>query len=99
MGYVMAYDRLNLVPRHTAGLDLAGMVRSAELSMVDEVVDYFIRRFLRVPLAGDPRAVLVTHLQEDLGSDRVPATTTPQVELALRSLLYLVLSTPEYQLA
>ena len=99
MGYVMAYDRLNLVPRHTAGLDLAGMVRSAELSMVDEVVDYFIRRFLRVPLAGDPRAVLVTHLQEDLGSDRVPTTTTPQVELALRSLLYLVLSTPEYQLA
>ena len=99
MGYVMAYDRLNLVPRHTADLDLTGMVRSEGISTVDEVVDYFIQRFFRVPLAGDPRAVLVRHLQEDLGSDRVPATATPQVELALRSLLYLVLSSPEYQLA
>ena len=26
MGYVMAFDRLKLVPRHTADLDLAGMV-------------------------------------------------------------------------
>ena len=99
MGYVMAYERLNLVPRRTADLDLTGMVRSAGISTVDEVVDYFIRRFLRVPLADDPRAVLVRHLQEDLGSDRVPAAETPQVELALRSLLYLVLSAPEYQLA
>ena len=99
MGYVMAYERLNLVPRHTADLDLTGMVRGAGISTVDEVVDYFTRRFLRVPLADDPRAVLVRHLQEDLGSDRVPAAETPQVELALRSLLYLVLSAPEYQLA
>jgi len=99
MGYVMAYERLNLVPRHTADLDLTGMVRSAGISTVDDVVDYFSRRFLRVPLAADPRAVLVRHLQEDLGSDRVPAAETPQVELALRSLLYLVLSSPEYQLA
>ena len=99
MGYVMAYERLNLVPQRTADLDLTGMVRSAGISTVDEVVDYFIRRFLRVPLADDPRAVLVRHLQEDLGSDRVPAAETPQVELALRSLLYLVLSAPEYQLA
>ena len=87
------------MPRHTADLDLTGMVRSEGISTVDEVVDYFIQRFLRVPLAGDPRAVLVRHLQEDLGSDRVPATATPQAELALRSLLYLVLSSPEYQLA
>ena len=99
MGYVMAYERLNLVFRRTADLDLAQMLRDARATTVEEVVDHFVQRFLRVPLGPDSRTVLVEHLRGDLGDDRIPTTSTSQVERALRSLLYLVLSAPEYQLA
>ena len=98
MGYVMAYERLTLVPRHVADLDLARMVTDAGSETVAEIVDHFVRRFLRVPVDADARAVLVQHLRDELGTDRMPAPG-PQVERALRSLLYLVLSAPEYQLA
>ena len=99
MGYVMAYERLNLVFRRTADLDLAQMLQDARATTVEEVVDHFVQRFLRVPLGPDSRTVLVEHLRGDLGDDRIPTTSTSQVERALRSLLYLVLSAPEYQLA
>ena len=99
MGYVMAYERLHLIPRRTADLDLARMLQNAGATTVEQVVDHFVQRFLRVPLGPDSRAVLVAHLRDDLGEDRLPTVSTPQVERALRSLLYLVLSAPEYQLA
>ena len=99
MGYVMAYERLNLVFRRTADLDLARMLQDARATTVEQVVDHFVQRFLRVPLGPESRTILVEHLRGELGDDRIPTTSTPQVERALRSLLYLVLSAPEYQLA
>ena len=44
------------------------------------------------------RTVLVERLRDELGADRIPSSR-PQVERALRSLLYVILSSPEYQLA
>ena len=99
MGYVMAYERLNLIPRRTADLDLARLLQDAGATTVEQVVDHFVQRFLRVPLGPNSRAVLVTHLRDGLGAGQLPTVSTPQVERALRSLLYLVLSAPEYQLA
>jgi len=99
MGYVMAYDRLNLIPRRTADLDLARLLQDADATTVEQVVDHFVQRFLRVPLGPNSRAVLVAHLRDSLGAGQLPTVSTPQVESALRSLLYLVLSAPEYQLA
>ena len=99
MGYVMAYERLNLIPRRAADLDLGRMLQDAGATSVEQVVDHFVQRFLRVPLGPDSRAVLVAHLRDDLGDDRIPTASTPHAERALRSLLYLVLSAPEYQLA
>ena len=99
MGYVMAYERLNLVFRRTADLDLARMLQEARATTVEQVVDHFVQRFLRVPLGPESRTILVEHLRGELGDDRIPTTSTPLVERALRSLLYLVLSAPEYQLA
>ena len=98
MGYVMAYDRLTLVPRQTADLDLARLVAEAGATTVEEIVDHFVRRFLRVPVDRAARTVLVEHLRDELGADRIPSSR-PQVERALRSLLYVILSSPEYQLA
>ena len=98
MGYVTAYDRLTLVPRRTADLDLVRLVDEAGTTTVEEVVDHLVRRFLRVPVDAAARRVLVERLRNELGADRMPPPG-PQVERSLRSLLYLVLSVPEYQLA
>ena len=98
MGYVMAFDRLIPIPRVTADLDLYALVTAAGAATAEAVVDHFVHRFLRVPVQDAARAVLVERLREDLGGDRLPPPG-PRVEGALRSLLYLVLSAPEYQLA
>ena len=98
MGYMMAFDQLKLVPRHTPDLDLVAMVDDAGVSDVGDVVDYFVARFLRVELEESDRQALVDFLRNELGGDRVERSGA-QTESALRSLLYLVLSTPEYQLA
>jgi hypothetical protein len=95
-GAVDAFARTKLIPRRPASIDLTAMVRAARADTVGEVVDHFGRRFLRVPLADDNRAVLVAFLRGKLGSDEVRPGAA--LEGSLRELLYLVLSTPEYQL-
>jgi hypothetical protein len=95
-GYVMAYERAKPIPRRIGDINLTAMVAAADAKNVDAVVDHFIRRFLSVPLATKDRSVLVDFLRSKLGASAVQPGE--QVEPALRELLYLVLSTPEYQL-
>ena len=59
-----------LIPRRPAAIDLTAMVTAAGADTVDKVVDHFIHRFLRVPLAEKDRAVLVDFLRGKLGSRR-----------------------------
>ena len=98
MGYVTAFERLHPIPRRAADLDLARMIEEAGVSAVVDVVDHLIKRFLRVELSGADRAVLIDFLGNELAADEV-GRASPQTETALRALLYLILSTPEYQLA
>jgi len=70
------------------------MVTSARAGTADQVVDHFVHRFLRVPLAETDRAALVSFLRAQLGSSTIQPGT--KLEDALRELLYLVLSKPEY---
>ncbi|HET9271294.1 MAG TPA: DUF1800 domain-containing protein [Vicinamibacterales bacterium] len=86
-GYVMAFERTKPIPRRVADLNLAAMVTAARASTPDAVVDYFATRFLSVPLGAKDRAAFVEFYRSK------PAGSEP----ALRELLYLVLSTPEYQ--
>jgi hypothetical protein len=95
-GYVMAYERTRPIPRRTGAINLSAMIAAADAKTVDAVVDHFIRRFLSVPLAAKDRTVLVDFLRNKLGASAVQPGE--QLEPALRELLYLVLSTPEYQL-
>ena len=98
MGYLMAFDKLHPIPRRVADLDMVRLLSDEGVSEAGAVVDHLIRRFLRVELSGADRAVLVDFLRDELGGDRIESDT-PQTEAALRALLYLILSTPEYQLA
>jgi uncharacterized protein (DUF1800 family) len=95
-GNLLAFKRTKLVPRKTAALDLTSMIAAAHADTVDEVVDHFLQRFVSVPLADKDRALLVGFLRDKLGSSAVRPSAT--LESSLRELLYLVLSTPEYQL-
>jgi uncharacterized protein (DUF1800 family) len=95
-GNLMAFKRTTLIPRRAAAIDLTAMVRAARAETADQVVDHFIHRFLRVPLAAEDRTALVNFLRGKLGTSTVRPGET--LEGALRELLYLVLSAPEYQL-
>ena len=97
MGYVMAFDRVKLIPRHEAPIDLTAMIRTAGADTADKVVDHFLRRFLRVRPADKDRAVLVDFLKKEAGAN--VAGPREKLEPVLRRLLYLVLSTTEYQLS
>ena len=99
MGYKIAFEHLIPVPRHLPDIDLSAIVAAAGATTAEAVVDHFVTRFLRAPLGSAERAVLVDFLRGELGGERVPAGDEARTEAALRGLLYLVLSTPEYQLA
>ena len=95
-GMLLAFERTKQIPRRTAPIDLTSMVKAAGADTVDKVVDHFARRFLSVTLAEKDRTLLVDFLKGKLGSPAI--VPGENLESSLRELLYLVLSTPEYQL-
>ncbi|HTG90041.1 MAG TPA: DUF1800 domain-containing protein [Vicinamibacterales bacterium] len=95
-GAIDAFERTKLIPRQQATINLTTMVQAARADTAEKVVDHLVDRFLRVRLAAKDRAVLVEFLRGKLGTNDVRPGET--LESALRELLYLVLSTPEYQL-
>jgi len=95
-GNLLAFKRTKLIPRHPASIDLSAMVAAAHAGTVDAVVDHFAHRFLSVPLGDRDRRVLMDFLRDKLGTSTIEPGA--RLEPALRELLYLVLSTPEYQL-
>jgi hypothetical protein len=96
-GWQMAIERVKPIPRHTARLDLAAWVEAEGLETPAQVVDHFVRRFLRAPPAPEQRQRLIDFLVDELGTDRLAEART-YLEDPLRMLLHLLMSMPEYQL-
>lgn len=96
-GWQLAIQRVKPISRHTASLDLSRMVVEQELRTTDEVVDYFIGRFMRVRPAPETVAMLVHFLDEQLGTSDI-ARAESYMEDGLRMTLHLIMSQPEYQL-
>jgi uncharacterized protein DUF1800 len=94
-GYLMAFERTKLIPRHTAPINLTAMIQAAGADTPLKVVDHFGRRFLSVGLNDKDRTVLAKFLVDRLGTTLM--TPGPKLEESLRETLYLVLSMPEYQ--
>ena len=78
-------------------LNVTAMVTEAGLETTAEVVDYFVARLLRVPLAADDRQALIDFLTAELGTDRMKPALT-YLEEPVRLLIHLIMSAPEYQL-
>ncbi len=96
-GWQMAIQRVKPIPRDIARIDLRSMVLNAELTTVEQVVDTFLQRFLRVPVEPAYRAQMIAFLEQELGTQDIQAAAT-YLEEPLRLLLHLIMSAPEYQL-
>jgi uncharacterized protein (DUF1800 family) len=90
---LMAFERVKVIPRRAARIDVAAMLESSGAKTPEQIVDHFIHRFLRVSLAEKDRAAIVGFARNKLGGG-----AGDDREAVLREVLYLVLSTPEYQL-
>jgi hypothetical protein len=93
---LLAWERTKLIPRRPAAIDLTAMTRAAGADTVEKVVDHFIHRFLSVTIPAQRRALLIDFLRGKLGTSSI--RPSEKLEESLRELLYLVWSTPEYQL-
>lgn len=96
-GWQMALEKVKPIPRHTASLDLAGIVEREGLKSVEAVVDHFVRRLLSVPVPKGLRTQLIAVLEKELGTSDIEAART-YLEDPLRVLLHRIMSLPEYQL-
>ncbi len=97
-GSQLALERVKPIPRDTAQLHLAKMVLAENPQNTTQVVDYLIRRFMRVPPSDDVRHELVAFLDRELGTSDISRART-YLEEPLRLVLHLIMSQPEYQLS
>jgi hypothetical protein len=96
--YVELYNnRVKPIPRTTAKVDLVPMAKAANVTTVEGAVDYFCRRFLRTDLQAQRRAAVIDYLKQELGSATLDYDNQA-LDRALRHLVHLILSSPEYQL-
>ncbi len=96
-GWQMAIQKVKPIPRIAAQVDLVDMVKSEGLATTDEVVDYFLMRFMRAPIGVTERDMLVAFLDSELGTSNIAAAES-YLEDPLRLTLHLIMSQPEYQL-
>jgi len=96
-GWQMAIERVKAIPRDTAPVNLSRMVLDAKLQNTTQVVDFLIRRFMRVPPSDGRRQELVSFLNKELGTTDISVART-YLEDPLRLVLHLIMSQPEYQL-
>jgi hypothetical protein len=96
-GWQMAIERVKAIPRDTAQVNLAQMIRHQDISNTTQVVDYMIHRFMRVPPSDGTRQKLVAFLNKELGTTDISVAQT-YMEDSLRLLLHLMMSQPEFQL-
>jgi hypothetical protein len=96
-GWQMAIQKVKPIPRQTADLNLAGLVRREALASAEEVTAHFVDRLVSVPLDEKTVATLAQSLADDLGTSEI-AEADSYLEEPLRRLVHRILSLPEYQL-
>jgi len=96
-GWQMAIQRVKPIPRQAIQVSLADMVLAEGLANTGEVVDYFVMRLMRVPVGADERQMLISFLDEELGTSDIAAAES-YLEEPVRMLIHLIMSQPEYQL-
>ena len=96
-GWQMALEKVKPIPRHTAALDLAGIVKQEKLMSAEDIVDHFLLRLMSVRATSEQRNSLIKGFKRDLGTDNIEAARS-YIEDPLRALVHRIMSLPEYQL-
>ncbi|HEY3391087.1 MAG TPA: hypothetical protein VGK58_00115, partial [Lacipirellulaceae bacterium] len=96
-GFGKAFARVKPTPRVPAPIDIRAMARSGKATTTSAAVDYFVNRFLLVPLETGARTKLVEWFTRENGGE-VLNLDSADTETTLRELVVLIMSTPEYQL-
>jgi hypothetical protein len=86
------------VDRTPADFDLSALLRAAGVESGEEAVDHLTVRFLRVPLSEKRRVAMLDFIRAELPGSTIDYDAEG-TEAALRQLLHLILSVPEYQLS
>ena len=97
-GWQMAIERVKPIPRDIAPMNFTRMVLDQHPQNTTQIVDYLIRRFLRVPPDEGTRQKLIAFLNKELGTTDISVAQT-YLEDPLRLVLHLIMSQPEYQLS
>lgn len=97
VGYERAMRKLIPTPRGAARIDLTKMILDSGSQTTEEVIDYLLGRFLRVPISTETRTSLVAFLDAELGTSDISRGQT-YMEDPLRMVSHLIMSTPEYQI-
>ncbi len=92
-----AIEKVRPIPRTTAQLDVAKLVRDAGCQTAQQAVDHLLGRFLATPVDSATRTKLAVLLESDLGTADLKRADS-YMEDALRNTLHVILSLPAYQL-
>jgi uncharacterized protein (DUF1800 family) len=91
-----AFESQELTMRFQPGFDPMPMVREAKLHSAEQVVDLFVSRLLQRTIEKDRKAVLLEAFTRELRSADVRDVNNTD---AIRLLIQLIVSMPEYQLS
>jgi hypothetical protein len=85
---------------HTQPVDLFGFVQRNGLDTPERAVDFFLELLLDGQIRPAQRQALVDYMKDgNLWKGQPARDADPAVDRKLRGLLYLILASPEYQLA
>lgn len=96
-GWRMAVEAVKPIPRTMARPSLSGIVQGCASATSADAVDCLARRFFSVEVDAAQRAQWAAFLTRELGTDRIERARS-YMEDALRQLLHVMLSHPDYQL-
>ena len=85
-------------PRKVAEFNLSAMLKSEGVTDSCGAVDSLLLRFMRITVTNAQRFELIRFFESLIGGSRIRYSRYT-IELELRELLHLILSTPEYQLS
>ena len=97
-GWQKAIEKVIPLKRKTANINFSKIVEDHKLNTIEKIVDYFILRFLTVPIDKSRRDLFINFFKNEIGTEDVLKAQT-YIEEPLRKLLHIILSQPDYQLS
>ena len=96
-GWQMAVSKVKPIVRDTININFSKMILDSGAKNTSEAIDYLINRFLVVKLNEKKREMIISFLNNNLGTENIIEAKS-YLEDSLKMALHLIMSQPEYQL-